>query len=85
MPTFTMKVFRGGPTGGQFRDYKVDADDGMVVLDVIHRIRSEIDCDDCRHHASGTAIVASKLVRHATDPDTFASWLDYVDWPHSWR
>ena len=40
MPTFTMKVFRGGPTGGQFRDYKVDADDGMVVLDVIHRIQA---------------------------------------------
>ena len=40
MPTFTMKVFRGGPGGGQFRDYTVDADDGMVVLDVIHRIQA---------------------------------------------
>src|SRR5262245_1789566 len=41
MPTtFTMKVFRGGPDGGDFRDYKVDADDGMVVLDVIHRIQA---------------------------------------------
>jgi succinate dehydrogenase / fumarate reductase iron-sulfur subunit len=40
MPTFTMKVFRGGPGGGQFRDYKVDADEGMVVLDVIHRIQA---------------------------------------------
>ena len=40
MPTFTMKVFRGGPSGGQFRDYTVDADDGMVVLDVIHRIQA---------------------------------------------
>ena len=40
MPTFTMKVFRGGPGGGDFRDYKVDVDDGMVVLDVIHRIQA---------------------------------------------
>ncbi|HSF04430.1 MAG TPA: succinate dehydrogenase/fumarate reductase iron-sulfur subunit [Methylomirabilota bacterium] len=40
MPTFTLKVFRGGPTGGDFRDYKVEADEGMVVLDVIHRIQA---------------------------------------------
>ena len=40
MPTFTMKVFRGGPGGGDFRDYKVEADEGMVVLDLIHRIQA---------------------------------------------
>ena len=40
MPTFTMKVFRGQPTQGDFRDYKVDVDEGMVVLDVIHRIQA---------------------------------------------
>ena len=40
MPAFTLKMFRGGPTGGQFRDYKVNADDGMVVLDVIHRLQA---------------------------------------------
>ena len=40
MPTFTMKVFRGGPDGGDFRDYRVEADEGMVVLDVIHRIQA---------------------------------------------
>jgi succinate dehydrogenase / fumarate reductase iron-sulfur subunit len=40
MPTFTMKVFRGGPGGGDFRDYKVESDEGMVVLDVIHRIQA---------------------------------------------
>jgi succinate dehydrogenase / fumarate reductase iron-sulfur subunit len=40
MPTFTLKVFRGGPTGGDFRDYTVDVADGMVVLDVIHRIQA---------------------------------------------
>jgi hypothetical protein len=50
----------------------------------------DIDCSDCRHHASGTAIVASKLLRHATDPDTFSAWLDYMDvylahWVHGYE
>jgi len=40
MPTFTMKVFRGQPGQGDFRDYRVDVDEGMVVLDVIHRIQA---------------------------------------------
>jgi succinate dehydrogenase iron-sulfur subunit len=40
MPTFTLKVFRGGPTGGDFRDYRVDADEGMVILDLVHRIQA---------------------------------------------
>jgi succinate dehydrogenase / fumarate reductase iron-sulfur subunit len=38
MPTFTMRVFRGSTASGALRDYKVDADEGMVVLDVIHRL-----------------------------------------------
>ena len=38
--TFTMKVFRGQPGHGDFRDYKVDVEEGMVVLDVIHRIQA---------------------------------------------
>jgi succinate dehydrogenase iron-sulfur subunit len=40
MPAFTMRVFRGNPSGGALRDYKVDADEGMVVLDVIHRLQA---------------------------------------------
>jgi succinate dehydrogenase / fumarate reductase iron-sulfur subunit len=40
MPTFTLKVFRGGPTGGDFRDYRVDAEEGMVVLDLVHRVQA---------------------------------------------
>ena len=40
MPTFTMQVFRGeGRTGG-FKEYRVEVDSGMVVLDVIHRIQA---------------------------------------------
>ncbi len=40
MPTVTMKVFRGDARGGDFTDYRVDTDEGMVVLDVIHRIQA---------------------------------------------
>jgi succinate dehydrogenase iron-sulfur subunit len=40
MPTFTMRVFRGDPRGGDFQEYRVEGDEGMVVLDVIHRIQA---------------------------------------------
>jgi succinate dehydrogenase / fumarate reductase iron-sulfur subunit len=36
----TFKVWRGDQNGGGFVDYQVDVDEGMVVLDVIHRIQS---------------------------------------------
>ena len=39
----------------------------------------DTDCADCRHYAAGSAVVTSKLYRHATGPDTFKAWLDYVD------
>ena len=35
MPAFTMRVFRGNASGGALRDYKVEADEGMVVLDAV--------------------------------------------------
>ena len=40
MPTYTMRVFRGDPRGGDFKEYRVESDEGMVVLDVIHRIQA---------------------------------------------
>jgi succinate dehydrogenase / fumarate reductase iron-sulfur subunit len=40
MATFTMRVFRGGPDGGDFKAYRVEAGEGMVVLDLIHRIQA---------------------------------------------
>jgi hypothetical protein len=39
----------------------------------------DTNCSDCRHYAAGSAVVTSKLYRHATGPDTFKAWLDYVD------
>ena len=35
----TMRVWRGDAGGGAFRDYHVASEEGMVVLDVIHRIQ----------------------------------------------
>ena len=40
MATFTMRVFRGSPEGGDFKEYRVEAGEGMVVLDLIHRIQA---------------------------------------------
>ena len=42
----TFRVFRGEPDSdgdpfGKMVDYKVDLDEGMVVVDVIHRIQAE--------------------------------------------
>jgi succinate dehydrogenase / fumarate reductase iron-sulfur subunit len=35
-----MHVFRGDPDGGAFREYRVPYEDGMVVLDVLHRLQA---------------------------------------------
>ena len=40
MATFTMRVFRGDAAGGSFKDYSVEPEEGMVVLDVIHKIQA---------------------------------------------
>ena len=36
----TMRVWRGDASGGTYRQYDVAAEEGMVVLDVIHRIQA---------------------------------------------
>jgi succinate dehydrogenase / fumarate reductase iron-sulfur subunit len=35
-----MRVFRGDSKGGEFKEYRVPTEEGMVVLDVIHRIQA---------------------------------------------
>ena len=40
MPTYTMRVFRGDAGGGDFKDYRVQSEEGMVVLDVIHLLQA---------------------------------------------
>ena len=40
MPTATFKVWRGDATKGDFREYKTEISEGMVVLDAIHQIQA---------------------------------------------
>ena len=41
----SFRVWRGDAQGGEFKTYDVDVDEGMVVLDVLHRIQSQ-DAND---------------------------------------
>ncbi len=41
MPDVQVWVWRGDASGGDFMPYTVAADEGMVVLDVVHRIQAE--------------------------------------------
>ena len=41
MSAATFSLWRGDAQGGAFRDYTVEVSEGMVVLDVIHRIQAE--------------------------------------------
>ena len=61
--------------GRSFRQYRTDLTWNRAVACCV----PDTDCADCRHYASGSAVVTARLFRHAVDPDTFKSWLDYVD------
>lgn len=61
--------------GRTFRQYRTDLGWDRSVACCV----PDTDCDDCRHYASGSAVVSARLNRHATNPDHFRSWLDYVD------
>jgi len=59
----TFRVFRGEPDDegvpcGEMVDYTVALDEGMVVLDVIHRIQAE-QAAELTSHVAGTARRAS--------------------------
>ncbi|HEY6000630.1 MAG TPA: radical SAM protein [bacterium] len=61
--------------GRSFRQYRTDLEWDRDAACCV----PDTDCPDCRHYAAGSAVVTARLFRHATDPDTFRSWLDYVD------
>ncbi|MBN1663943.1 MAG: radical SAM protein [Deltaproteobacteria bacterium] len=61
--------------GRSFRQYRADLSWDRTAACCV----PDTDCDDCRHYAAGSAVVTARLTRHATDPDAFRSWLDYVD------
>ena len=35
-----MRIWRGDASGGVFQDYRVASEEGMVVLDVVHRLQA---------------------------------------------
>ena len=39
--TRTFKIWRGDAKGGDFQQYDVQVDEGMVVLDVLHRVQAQ--------------------------------------------
>ena len=39
--TATFRIWRGNASGGEFRDYRSEVSEGMVVLDVVHQIQAE--------------------------------------------
>ena len=41
MATATFRIWRGDAAGGDFRDYKTEVSEGMVVLDAVHQIQAE--------------------------------------------
>jgi MoaA/NifB/PqqE/SkfB family radical SAM enzyme len=61
--------------GRSFRQYRADLSWNRAAACCV----PDTDCGDCRHYASGSAVVTARLFRHAADPDTFKAWLDYVD------
>ncbi len=41
MAALTFKIFRGDNGSGEFKEYKTDITEGMVVLDAVHQIQAE--------------------------------------------
>jgi succinate dehydrogenase / fumarate reductase iron-sulfur subunit len=41
MAKLTFRIWRGDARGGEFKDYASEVSEGMVVLDVVHRIQAE--------------------------------------------
>ena len=61
--------------GRSFRQYRTDLSWDRSAACCV----PDTDCSDCRHYASGSAVVTARLYRHAVGPQTFKAWLDYVD------
>ena len=41
MAKATFRIWRGDKNGGAFKDYPIEIDQGMVVLDAVHRVQAE--------------------------------------------
>jgi hypothetical protein len=70
-----MNPSRDPGLGRSFRQYRADLTWDRNAACCV----PDTDCMDCRHYASGSAVVTARMFRHAADPHTFKAWLDYVD------
>jgi hypothetical protein len=61
--------------GRSFRQYRADLSWDRTAACCV----PDTDCPDCRHYASGSAVVTARLYRHVESRDAFLGWLDYVD------
>ena len=52
MAQATFRIWRGDARGGDFKSYKAEVSEGMVVLDVVHRIQAEQANDEEASQAS---------------------------------
>jgi succinate dehydrogenase / fumarate reductase iron-sulfur subunit len=41
MVTATFRIWRGDKNGGEYRDYRTEVGEGMVVLDAVHQVQAE--------------------------------------------
>src|SRR5499426_2473958 len=41
MAKATLRIWRGDADKGEWKEYTTEVDDGMVVLDVVHRVQAE--------------------------------------------
>lgn len=76
------KIWRGNKTGGEFRDYQVEIEPGMVVLDAVHRVQAEQatdlacrwnckagKCGSCSMEINGKPKLACMTRMNAFGPD----------------
>ena len=61
--------------GRTFRQYRTDLSWDRAAACCV----PDTDCADCRHYAAGSAVVTARMYRHASHPQSFIAWLDYVD------
>lgn len=58
-----------------FRQYRTDLTWDRAVACCV----PDTNCNACRHYASGSAIVTSRMTQHVDSEISFRKWLDYVD------
>lgn len=61
--------------GRSFRQYRTDLSWDRAAACCV----PDTDCRDCRHYASGSAVVTARMFRHAGALESFKAWLDYAD------